>query len=315
MNIIVSVIIPTHNRSKLLLRAVKSVLAQSYSSFEIIIVDDASDDDTAQVIQDNFLPLIKSEKIRYFRNEKVKERSISRNLGMEKASGKYICLLDDDDIFLPNHLQILISYLDKHHDINCVFSNFLILFENGRRSDGVNSRAWYRNFSHTELCLLGILSATCSAVFRKDVLEKINGFNESITIGENRDFFSRLALRYEVAFINSMTAYQYMHGGSYSKINQQEYAFCRESQWNNIEEESRKNKISIKKAVIVRSHINLAWFFLPDLDKSREHVWQAIKLSPSTLLFGESWQIIIRCMMGKLFYDIFKNFKMKVEKK
>jgi len=105
-----SIIIPTHNRSKFLEEAVRSVLAQTYQDFEIIIIDDASTDNTSEIISQKFATDIKNGRIRYVRNEKQMERSFSRNVGMDISRGEYIALLDDDDIWLPFHLETLVDF-------------------------------------------------------------------------------------------------------------------------------------------------------------------------------------------------------------
>ena len=97
----VSIILPTYNRSRFLSETINSVLNQTYKDFELIIIDDGSTDDTADLIrkyteQDN--------RVKYFFQENM-ERSQARNNGIEKSNGKYICFLDSDDAFLPNHLK------------------------------------------------------------------------------------------------------------------------------------------------------------------------------------------------------------------
>ena len=97
-----SVIIPTHNRPELLPNAVKSVLAQKYQNFEIIVVNDASVKDYTDV--EEFLNT--DYRISYFILDN-KNRSKTRNFGIDKAKGKWICFLDDDDIYYDNHLKEL----------------------------------------------------------------------------------------------------------------------------------------------------------------------------------------------------------------
>ncbi len=94
-----SIIIPTYNRSHSIVFAIESILEQTFQDFEIIIIDDCSKDNTEEVVKG-----IQNSKINYFRNETNKERCISRNVGIEKAQGQYICFLDSDDYHLPNHL-------------------------------------------------------------------------------------------------------------------------------------------------------------------------------------------------------------------
>lgn len=109
---LISVYIPTHNRSLLLKRAVDSVLSQTYKNIEIIVVDDGSSDDTMTVLKDYAR---KYENIVYFKQGAPKGACAARNLAISKAKGKYITGLDDDDEFLPNHLETLINNFDDKY--------------------------------------------------------------------------------------------------------------------------------------------------------------------------------------------------------
>jgi len=102
-----SVIIPTYNRAQAVTDAVKSVLVQTYSSFEVIVVDDGSTDDTSKAIK---LLSERDDRVTYI-FQKNQERSAARNNGISQSKGKYICFLDSDDLYLPNHLS------DFHHKI------------------------------------------------------------------------------------------------------------------------------------------------------------------------------------------------------
>lgn len=102
----VSVIIPTYNRAHLLERAIKSVLRQSYSSLELIVVDDGSKDETPMVISK--YPL------RYVRLPSNRGVALARNRGILKARGNLIAFLDSDDEFLPPKIEKQIKYLEKN---------------------------------------------------------------------------------------------------------------------------------------------------------------------------------------------------------
>ena len=95
-----SVILPTYNRSDLLGRAIRSVLAQTFQDFELLIVDDASPDNTQEIVQ-----AFEDERIVYIRREQNGGPSATRNTGIKQAQGKYISFLDDDDEYLPELLS------------------------------------------------------------------------------------------------------------------------------------------------------------------------------------------------------------------
>ncbi|MBD3201963.1 MAG: glycosyltransferase [Candidatus Lokiarchaeota archaeon] len=107
---LVSIIIPSYNRPHLLQRAIKSVLKQTYSNLEIIVIDDNSDKDLFCII-DQF----KDERIIYYRNKENKGAPYSRNRGIGVSKGNYINLLDDDDILLPQKIEVQLEKFQKSH--------------------------------------------------------------------------------------------------------------------------------------------------------------------------------------------------------
>ncbi|TMN66831.1 hypothetical protein CWB85_20095 [Pseudoalteromonas sp. S1727] len=111
-NDLISVYIPTHNRSALLKRALNSALNQSYKNVEIIVVDDGSKDDTKEVIQHY---LNSHNNIIYLKHEQPKGACAARNYAISVAKGKYITGLDDDDEFLPYHLETLFNAFDESY--------------------------------------------------------------------------------------------------------------------------------------------------------------------------------------------------------
>ncbi len=93
---LISVIIPVYNRTTELIRAIESVLNQTEQNFEIVIVDDGSEEDVKQACD-----LFNDKRIRFFRNEEHKNANVVRNMGVSMAKGDYIAMLDADDEYLP----------------------------------------------------------------------------------------------------------------------------------------------------------------------------------------------------------------------
>ena len=114
---LVSVIIPTYNRANVIHRSISSAIKQSYQKIEIIVVDDASDDDTAQIVQQ-----INDTRIIYICHQINLGGSEARNTGIKNARGKFIAFLDSDDVWLPNKLQhqlAIISQQKCHDNLVC----------------------------------------------------------------------------------------------------------------------------------------------------------------------------------------------------
>ncbi len=111
-----SVIIPTYNRGHAIKHAVDSVLKQTFQDFEIIIIDDASTDHTKEVVS-----LIEDDRVHYILNQTNQERCRSRNIGISKAKGEYICFLDSDDYHLPEHLEKLYAFIQSKNEKEAFF--------------------------------------------------------------------------------------------------------------------------------------------------------------------------------------------------
>jgi glycosyltransferase involved in cell wall biosynthesis len=103
--VLVTVYIATHNRAELLLRAVKSVLTQTYSNIELIVADDGSTDDTYEQL----LPFINNSQLIYVKNEQAKGACVARNLALDIANGEFITGMDDDDAMEPNRIEHLLK--------------------------------------------------------------------------------------------------------------------------------------------------------------------------------------------------------------
>jgi len=110
--ILVTVVIITHNRSKLLKKAINSVLVQTYKNIEIVVVDDYSSDETQNIMEEIEL---NTDSLRYVRLEKPSGANIARNKGINEATGEYVTGLDDDDEMLPSRIEkMLYNYDDKY---------------------------------------------------------------------------------------------------------------------------------------------------------------------------------------------------------
>lgn len=115
MNDLVSIIMPSYNTAKFIEETISSVLAQTYTNWELVIIDDCSTDDTDEII----MPYLMDLRIKYIKNEKNSGAAISRNRALREAKGKWIAFLDSDDLWHPEKLEKQIAFMEKN---NCHFS-------------------------------------------------------------------------------------------------------------------------------------------------------------------------------------------------
>ena len=189
----VSVIIPTYNRKHTLKRAIQSVYMQSLPPFEIIVVDDGSNDGTKEWVRQKY-PNVK---YIYQENSGV---SSARNKGIKIARGDWIALLDSDDEWLPNKLSEQINKIKSNLDVKILHSNE-IWIRNGVR---VNQMKKHKKFGGYifEKCLDICRISPSSVLLKKEILDDIGTFDESLKVCEDYDLWLRITSKYSVCFLD-----------------------------------------------------------------------------------------------------------------
>lgn len=187
-----SIVIPTYNRSHMLGKALESVNRQTYTDWELIVVDDGSTDNTKEVVES-----YNDSRIKYF-FQTNQERSAARNNGVEKACGKYICFLDSDDYFLADRLERIYHTLQELKEPSAFMFTGVSFDKNGTITERVEKRlSDYHNkydffmFSHVH-CQQTITS--------KEILLK-NKFNIHFNITEDTELWLRIISSNEFIFI------------------------------------------------------------------------------------------------------------------
>lgn len=137
-----SIIIATYNRASFIGTAIESIINQSFDDWELIVIDDGSSDNTKNVI--NFY--LKDSRINYF-FQNNQERSVARNNGITHAKGKYLCFLDSDDYFLPNHLSCFYYAIKNTESVNTVFVTNRYIENNGIKKKFKHPHITYDNLT------------------------------------------------------------------------------------------------------------------------------------------------------------------------
>lgn len=134
MKPLVSIIMPSYNCEKFIGEAIESVLQQTYDNWELIIVEDASEDNSLELIH-----TYHDKRIKLFYNSSNKGIAESTNIGIEKSKGKYIALLDDDDIAEKERLSLQVEYLEEHSEIDILGGRTIFIDEEGKVIDYSNA--------------------------------------------------------------------------------------------------------------------------------------------------------------------------------
>lgn len=187
----VSVIIPTFNRKKLIQPSLESVIKQTYRNYEIIIVDDASTDGTAEWLAEHY------PKIHLVCLSKNRGAAGARNEGIRKASGSLIAFLDSDDQWLPNYLERQVEMLNENPSVVLSFTNFLQVDQSSGEQRNITQRYQlqpdYIDAIHFQLLNSWIFTMS-TVLIRRNSLIEAGLLNERLKISHDRELYLRLLL-------------------------------------------------------------------------------------------------------------------------
>jgi glycosyltransferase involved in cell wall biosynthesis len=177
-NILFSIVIPTYNREKIIVKTIQSVLSQTYTNFELIIVDDGSTDNTEKFVRN-----IKDKRIKFFKKEN-EERGAARNYGTNKAKGDYITFLDSDDLLYSKYLEEAKYFIKKNNSINI----FHQLFEVRSKDNKLIRSADYSNRNAFKSLITKGNFMACQGLFLKADFAKSNLFIEDRNLAGSEDY-------------------------------------------------------------------------------------------------------------------------------
>lgn len=227
-----TVVIPLYNKSEYILRAVNSVIQQTYRGFEVIVVDDGSNDNGAEIVKN-----IEDDRIRLI-CQKNAGVSAARNKGIENASYEYIAFLDADDEWHPKFLESIISLIVAYPNAGLYATAFEISTDQGNKipkfidvPKGVEGGVLRSYFRSAAFNVSPVWSS--AACIPKSIFAKIGVFPIGEKLGEDLDMWSRVALRYPIAYCSYIGAVYHVLAGNricISSLPQNELPFCKRLQ-------------------------------------------------------------------------------------
>ena len=204
-----SVIIPLYNKAPYVAKAIGSVLAQTYTDYELVIMDDGSKDDSFAVASKAFEGFPNCHLYRQA-NGGV---SVARNNAVSLSQGEYLCFLDADDWWEPTFLQEMLTLIDEFPDAGIYGTNYTIVNESKRKTRvapiGVEQgfERGYINYCRVYAKTLAMPLWTGAVCMSRRVFDEMGGFPKGIKLGEDFLLWIRVALKYKVAFLNKPLSY------------------------------------------------------------------------------------------------------------
>lgn len=200
----VSVVIPTYNRAATLMRSIQSVTGQSYSEWELIIVDDGSTDNTRELVES---AARQDARIRYIHCPENKGQAKARNTGIQEAQGEFIAFQDSDDCWMPEKLKRQMALMEAHPEYGLVYGQ--VVYDEA----GVLSAPYPPMDAGEQVfesCLKRNLIGTPTMLVRKTVFDRIGLFDSSLPALEDYELALRITRSYAAGFIADpvLTAYK-----------------------------------------------------------------------------------------------------------
>jgi glycosyltransferase involved in cell wall biosynthesis len=210
----VTVVIPTYNRAEMVKDAIKSVLNQTYTDFDIVVVDDGSTDNTKESANS-----FKDPRIKYIFQENMGV-SASRNTGIRAAASEYVSFLDSDDIYLESSLEKIIRTLTKYPSVGWVYGDSYAYGKSRKpriRSSSCETSRVIEPIEQVRALLSDIITLS-TVTAKRTCLEEIGGFNEDLWFCEDYYFLIRMAKKYHSFYIKEPLIYYRLHSGQTSNV-------------------------------------------------------------------------------------------------
>jgi glycosyltransferase involved in cell wall biosynthesis len=283
---LVSIVLPTFNGFRFLSKAIESILSQTYSNWELIIVDDTSTDQTPELIE----KYVKSDsRIRSTRHEVNKKLPASLNTGFSQAKGEYLTWTSDDNCYKPDALEIMVNYLVSNPSVSIVYADYLVIDEIG------NIIKFIKVEPFTQL-VFGNCIGPCF-LYRRSVQDTVGYYAEDMFLAEDYDFWLRASKYFSIKPIHKDLYLYRKHSSSLTKTQGQSPGL--------IACDSLKQNLPnlkwLDNTMLSRSYLHIATLeqFRKNIKEMRVYVIRAIRQSPVLLFSSITLGLLIHGWIGE----------------
>lgn len=208
----ISVIIPVYNGEKTLLETMQSVQEQTFSDFELIVINDGSTDKTLEL-----LSTVKDPRLKVFTYENG-GLSVARNRGITHASGEFISFLDADDLWTPDKLELQLAALQKHPEAGVAYSWTCNMSEDGRTFHP-GACVTFEGNVYGELLLSNFIANGSNPLIRKQAIDSVGEFDPTFPPCADWDYWLRLAARWHFVVVSKLQIlYRHSSGSMSAKV-------------------------------------------------------------------------------------------------
>lgn len=195
---LISAVITTHNRKELLLKAIDSVLDQTYKNMECIVIDDASTDGTDKLISDKY----DNDTVIYYKFDKSVGGNVARNKGIELAKGEWVAFLDDDDEWFPEKTERQLQMVDsKTGFVYCGLMREVNMDTSTWNKQKINNETVFPSGNLSNAVLTHIITNTSTMMIKRDLLNQIGGFDVNVRYWQEYEMSIRILQLTEAAVV------------------------------------------------------------------------------------------------------------------
>lgn len=206
----ISVVIPTYNRADSILKTIDSVLVQTFHDFEILIIDDGSEDNTKEIIEN-----LNSPKIKYIYQENAGASS-ARNTGIKNSEGEFIAFLDSDDTWFPEKLEKQLNVFEHNKNIDIVYSAFEWIQVRIDKKEINRYKNYEKKEDFVKFLLCEMLPICPISMMKKTVFDKVGVFDENLVVSEDWDLCLRFVSEFNFYYLDEVLTSFYRHNKSLS---------------------------------------------------------------------------------------------------
>ena len=292
----ISCILPTYNGEKYIKESIESILNQTYTNWELIVIDDCSTDATPEILKELSN---ENDKIKVYRNEKNEKLPRSLNDGFAHAIGDYLTWTSDDNIYKKNAFEVMRKELVDNPSVGFVFSRMDYIDERGNVTG--------QSEIHTDLKRLkyaNIIGA--SFMYRYDVYKRIGEYNPEKFLVEDYDYWLRISRVFPISYIADSLYYYRQHAGSLTSTK------FRQAVLQNVkllEETLEVEDLSADLLAIMYAELANKYYILDDFDKMKRYVLKIRQLQVDDVKLSRRVRRAI--LLGPTFMKYYKKLKRK----
>lgn len=291
----VSIIIPIYNAEKTILETIQSVQSQSFTDWELIVIDDGSTDNSVKIVEE-----IKESRLQLFCYENA-GATVARNRGLAQANGNFIAFLDADDLWSEDKLVLQLAALQNNPDAGVAYCWTSFIDEQGKIFF-LQKPVWHQGNVYRDLLLRNFLACGSIPLIRREAIAAVGEFDPHLKSCQDWEYWLRLAKNWSFVIVPKyLVFYRQSSGSISSKVEERERAslMILEKAFSTASQEFQ----SLKSQSFAHNYRYLARLYLQrqqdqeGIKKAGKKLFQAVRLNPKILGQGETWRLLIKWLI------------------